>query len=590
MSQTSRPDPSPDAPQGVLLDRYDAGLALVLAATALAAYVRTLAPGLLESDGAEFQTLAATLGYAHPTGYPVYLLLARLATLIPVGDVAYRVNLLSAILGSLATAGLYLLGRLLTGRRWPAAAGALAMALAPTFWSQAIIARAYTAGIALMIGVLLCLELWRQRGRLPWLFASGCLGGVSLGVHATQGLMAPAVAVLLLLTPRRWKAQWTVAAAGALAGALITLAAYKVIDSAGSRTSYFRTVIAPSRSLPEWNLRPENLDSFWGRVNLCFRPPQYRVLLFSKPADVAWQKFAWFAGNLPQEFPWPWLAASLAGAFWLGRRDWRMTLLLLLTFAAHLGFDLIYDMGGIHVLYLATYVPLALFGVAGLALAADAATVCSKKSSRHTPSAVRRVLARLCGRRTDHTGTIRRTGRTAYGVCLLLFLRRKFIRRNLADLAAGLLGLGIVLWPLARPGAWNVEGRRECRVPPEEDPFRVEWSPTFQEPIDQFHQRVRELVHDLEPGAIVFTGWCPLYAYYYVAHVELDRTDLVFLQDYPHPYTFELADSAVEYAAEMSPFRPVYFTHVVRKVAERLEMAPVRRGRDTLYRVRRPIR
>ena len=45
-----------------------------------------------------------------------------------------------------------------------------------------------------------------------------------------------------------------------------------------------------------------------------------------------------------------------------------MTMLLLLTWATHLGYDLVYDMGGVHVLYLATYVPM-------IALAVEAAQI-----------------------------------------------------------------------------------------------------------------------------------------------------------------------------------------------------------------------
>jgi len=115
-------------------------------------------------------------------------------------------------------------------------------------------------------------------------------------------------------------------------------------------------------------------------------------------------------------------------------------------------------------------------------------------------------------------------------------------------------------------------------VPPEEDLVRVETSA-------KLHQAARELVHDLEPGARLFTGWNPLYLYYYVAYVEGQRQDLEFFQDYPHPDYFELADSAVEYVKETAPARPVYFTHVVPKVAELFEMTPVRKGQETLYRV-----
>jgi hypothetical protein len=149
-----------------------------------------------------------------------------------------------------------------------------------------------------------------------------------------------------------------------------------------------------------------------------------------------------------------------------------------------------------------------------------------------------------------------------------------------------LLALAVVLWPLIWPSSWSVEGRRECRVPPGEDPFRVLHAPTCDEPIDAYHQRVRELVRDLEPGAVLFTGWTLLYPDYYVAHVEMGRTDLIFVQDYPQADCFELADSAVEYAEEMAGGgHAVYFTHVVAKIAKKFELAKVQRGRDKLFRL-----
>src|SRR5688572_6250461 len=97
--------------------KHDIAVSVLLALGALALYVRTLAPTLLLGDSAEFQTLASTLGVAHPTGYPVYLLLGKLFTWLPTGSIAYRVNLLSASAAALGLALLYLLGRRLGCRR-----------------------------------------------------------------------------------------------------------------------------------------------------------------------------------------------------------------------------------------------------------------------------------------------------------------------------------------------------------------------------------------------------------------------------------------------------------------------------------------
>jgi hypothetical protein len=64
-------------------DRSDYLIASLVGLGALAAYTRTLAPDLLYGDSAEFQALAYSFGYTHSTGYPIYLLLARLAGFCP---------------------------------------------------------------------------------------------------------------------------------------------------------------------------------------------------------------------------------------------------------------------------------------------------------------------------------------------------------------------------------------------------------------------------------------------------------------------------------------------------------------------------
>ena len=78
-------------------------------------YVHTLAPSILPADSGEFQLVAQVLGIAHPPGYPPDLLLGKLATLIPLRDAAYRVNLLSAIIAALAVALTNRLVRRMTG-------------------------------------------------------------------------------------------------------------------------------------------------------------------------------------------------------------------------------------------------------------------------------------------------------------------------------------------------------------------------------------------------------------------------------------------------------------------------------------------
>jgi hypothetical protein len=91
------PAPSPDAVIGLLL--FGVGLF---------AYTTTLAPTVLEGDAALFQYIPYALGVTYPTGYPLYILLGKLwLTLLPFGEVAWRMNLFSALCSALALPLMY---------------------------------------------------------------------------------------------------------------------------------------------------------------------------------------------------------------------------------------------------------------------------------------------------------------------------------------------------------------------------------------------------------------------------------------------------------------------------------------------------
>src|SRR5215212_6629053 len=105
-----------------------------------ALYWRTLLPGIAFGDWGEMQTVPHILGVAHPTGYPTYILLAWLAELVPFGSVAFRANLLSAVLVASALGLLTATLQRLRIRPLIAATTALALATIPTIWAAATVA------------------------------------------------------------------------------------------------------------------------------------------------------------------------------------------------------------------------------------------------------------------------------------------------------------------------------------------------------------------------------------------------------------------------------------------------------------------
>jgi hypothetical protein len=72
-------------------------------------YTRVLCPTIYWRDSPEFVATTYTLGISHPAGSPTYSLFAKLATFLPLGSVAFRVNAFSTLVGALSISLLFVL-------------------------------------------------------------------------------------------------------------------------------------------------------------------------------------------------------------------------------------------------------------------------------------------------------------------------------------------------------------------------------------------------------------------------------------------------------------------------------------------------
>lgn len=170
---------------------------LLLPAFLLVIYLSTIAPGLTwandGSDGGDLITAAYTGGVPHPTGYPLYLILARLFQTIPVGSLAYRTNLMSAVFAALSALLVYhIVNRALNEQSlkhaWFAALlASLAFGLTPLFWSQAVITEVYALQ-AFLTALILYLYLFPNP--LPD-FMRAFILGLAMGNHITTFLLLP---------------------------------------------------------------------------------------------------------------------------------------------------------------------------------------------------------------------------------------------------------------------------------------------------------------------------------------------------------------------------------------------------------------
>src|SRR5579862_6322104 len=139
---------------------------LTASAVAFAVYLCTLAPSVTLDYSGELLTVARTFGVPHPPGYAAWTILAWLwQRIIPFGNIAWRVNLMSACFGALAIGLTALLisksGRGLASRSGflerigdervidvvvfaGSVSAALMLAFSPVMWSQSVITEVYT--------------------------------------------------------------------------------------------------------------------------------------------------------------------------------------------------------------------------------------------------------------------------------------------------------------------------------------------------------------------------------------------------------------------------------------------------------------
>ena len=165
-------------------------------------YGQTLAPDLtwanFGADGGDLITAAATNGIAHPSGYPLYLLIARGFQWLPFKELAFRTNLLSATFAILAVLLTYLIlakkmEETLSEHDTLLAAffGALSLGLSPLFWSQAVITEVYTLHLFFVVLLTYLLIFYPEKKNLQSFFA-----GLAISNHVTAILFFPTLYVL----------------------------------------------------------------------------------------------------------------------------------------------------------------------------------------------------------------------------------------------------------------------------------------------------------------------------------------------------------------------------------------------------------
>ena len=330
----------------------DFGRAVGISCVALGLYTLTLAPTVLyyapeNYDSAHLQVVAYILGIPSYTGYPTYAMLAHLFTYLPFGEVAWRVNLASAVFGAIAVAIIYLLCRRLGAGKLGAAAGGGVFGVSETFWSQAVIAEVYTLHILLTTLFLLTLLSWRVRRKDHYLLLAAFLGGLAMTNHLTSVFLLPSAVLFVAAvdTSRLLKP-----------GLMFKSAVLFVVGL----LPYLYLPIRASMNPPLVNTGPaENPATLAGFLDLV-SGGDFKGRMFTFGPGELLDRLGIYAGHLVDNLNLALLALAVAGLAYLTLRDRAALALLGTVFGLNLVYALEYDIEDLEIYFLPTYLVLCL--------------------------------------------------------------------------------------------------------------------------------------------------------------------------------------------------------------------------------------
>jgi len=173
------------------------------AALAFAVYAAGACPTIYVGDSGELVTAAYRLGIPHPSGYPLYVLVGKLWTLLlPLGSIAFRMSVLSAASTAAAVGLLHALGRRLGLHPIASAFAALLFAFSPSLWGEANVQRVYGLNVLFVAAATATAFAWRRSHADRSLLVAFLLCGLGASNHTFMAVYALALLVFALtVTP-----------------------------------------------------------------------------------------------------------------------------------------------------------------------------------------------------------------------------------------------------------------------------------------------------------------------------------------------------------------------------------------------------
>jgi hypothetical protein len=292
--------------------------AAIVVAAMMVLYTASAPRTVTLEDSGIFIMSTDVAGISHPPGYPIHSVLGKLFTLLPIGSVAFRVHLESALFGALSCGVLFYIARFLTTSAFVGYAVAFAYGVSREFWAQAIIAEVYSLN-AFFFFLTLALALhYQERPHQRILKGGAFLVGLGMSHHWPLYLLSLPGVLVIGWPRRREMAKSALRAAPFFLAGLLPYAYLAVRSNMNPSISFYGP-----------------LDS-WDRFLFFVLRSGYADI--DTTATAGWEDRLHFAGFLAREVAWqftPLGAALAAVGFAMQWRRWPRNVAggLLLSFA-----------------------------------------------------------------------------------------------------------------------------------------------------------------------------------------------------------------------------------------------------------------
>ena len=181
-------------------------LAILSAAIPLVIYLMTLERKLIGGDTGWYALQVTEMSLMVPTGYPMFSMLEKLFTFLPIGDIAYRLNFFSAVFGSLTILFLFLSVNKLVKNEFASFVSSMIFAFIVPFWEVANRLEFDTLQTFFIALLFFSAILYKENKTRKYLyFFSFCLG-LSLTNHPLVFFLVPVILLyVIIINPKIFK-------------------------------------------------------------------------------------------------------------------------------------------------------------------------------------------------------------------------------------------------------------------------------------------------------------------------------------------------------------------------------------------------